>query len=83
MNLPVLRQRAIHRRGRERGMAVIVVMALIALILIYIMGNLRTFNALGHELKLLDQQQTRHWKAAPLPKPVTASNPRTNSVPVK
>jgi hypothetical protein len=64
-------------------MAVIVVMALIALILIYVMGNLRTFNLLGHELKLLEQQQTRRWKALPEPRPMATSIPRTNSVPAK
>jgi hypothetical protein len=71
------------RRGREQGMAVIVVMALIALILIYVMGNLRTFNSLGHELKLLEQQQTRRLKALPVQPPVAVLIPRTNAVPAK
>ena len=47
------------RRHREDGIAVIVVMALIVLVLIFLMGNIRTFHALGRELKLLDRQQTR------------------------
>lgn len=43
------------------GMAVIVVLTLLALLLIYIAANARTLYHLGRELKLIDQQQTKHW----------------------
>jgi hypothetical protein len=49
---------------RQSGSAVIVVMALLALLLIYVAGNLRTINSLGRELKLLERQQTRRLQAA-------------------
>ena len=44
-----------HRRS---GSAVIVVLALLALIFLYLAGNLGTLHHLGRELKLLDQKQT-------------------------
>lgn len=59
MKLPGFTIHAPRSARREQGMAVIVVMALIVLVLIYLMGNARTFYALGRELKLLDRQQTR------------------------
>jgi hypothetical protein len=34
-------------------------MALLAIILVYVAGNLRTLNSLDRELKLLERQQTR------------------------
>jgi len=46
-------------RRRQAGSAVIVVIALLAIILVYVAGNLRTLNSLGRELKLLERQQTR------------------------
>jgi hypothetical protein len=51
--------RASRPRGREQGIAVIVVLALVFLVLIYLLGNVRTFTSLGGELKLLERQQTR------------------------
>ena len=66
---------AIQRRQREQGMAVIVVMALIVLVLIYLMGNVRTFNALGRELKLLERQQTRRLQLS-----LTTTNAATNTI---
>ena len=38
-------------RRRQAGSAVIVVMALLAIILVYVAGNLRTLNSLARELK--------------------------------
>ena len=43
----------------ERGTAVIVMLFLLAILLIYIGGNLRTLDSLGRELKILEQKQTR------------------------
>ena len=51
-------------RRRQSGSAVIIVMALLAIILVYVAGNLRTINSLGRELKLLEQQQTRRLQRA-------------------
>ena len=51
-------------RRRQTGSAVIVVMALLAIILVYVAGNLRTINSLGRELKLLEHQQTRRLQRA-------------------
>ena len=50
--------------SRQSGSAVIVVMALLAIILVYVAGNLRTLNSLDRELKLLERQQIRRLQAA-------------------
>ena len=55
------------RRRRESGSAVIVVMALLAIILVYVAGNLRTLNSLGRELKLLERQQTHRLQTTSQP----------------
>jgi hypothetical protein len=57
----------------QSGSAVIVVIALLALILVYVAGNLRTINSLGRELKLLERQQTRRLQSA---------TQKTNTLPV-
>ena len=72
MNLsPVYPSRITHKvsgrtrcRRRQSGSAVIVVMALLAIILVYVAGNLRTLNNLGRELKLVERQQTRRLQRA-------------------
>lgn len=51
-------------RPRERGSAVIVVLVLLAIVLVYINGNLRTLHYLGRELRLIERQQTRRLEAA-------------------
>jgi len=51
-------------RRRQAGSAVIVVLALLAIILVYVAGNLRTLHSLGRELNLLDRQQTRRLQVA-------------------
>jgi len=48
-------------RGSQRGSAVIVVIALLAILLIYAVGNVRTLDHLGRELRLMDQVQRRAW----------------------
>src|SRR3954468_23344461 len=45
------------RRHRKDGIAVIVVLALIVMVLLFVMGNVRTFYSLDRELKLLEKQQ--------------------------
>jgi hypothetical protein len=72
MNLsPVYPSRIAHKvsgrtrcRRRQSGSAVIVVMALLAIILVYVAGNLRTLNNLGRELNLVERQQTRRLQRA-------------------
>ena len=61
------------RSGRQSGSAVIIVMALLALILVYVAGNLRALTNLGRELKLLERQQIRRLQHASY---------RTNAPPV-
>jgi type II secretory pathway component PulK len=56
----------------QRGVAVIVVLALLAIILLYISANARTLYYLGREIKLIERQQIQR-----LAKPL----PRTNSIP--
>ncbi len=71
-----------HPPRRQAGSAVIVVMALLAIILVYVAGNLRTLHYLGRELKLLELQQTRRLQtAAPTTNSPPAITVGTNSVP--
>jgi hypothetical protein len=46
-------------RHHDRGTAVIVVMALIAIVLIFMAGNLRTIRNLDRDVKLLERAQNR------------------------
>ena len=51
-----------RRTGRpysERGVAVIIVIAFLAILLIYLAANLVTLSRLGREISFLDQKQTR------------------------
>jgi hypothetical protein len=50
--------------GRQNGTAMIVVLALLAFILIYILANARTLHTLGRELRLLDQRQTQRLRSS-------------------
>jgi hypothetical protein len=61
------------RRREERGVAVIVVLALLALIFLYIAANARTLDHLNRELKLIEKQQIRR---------LAGPTARTNSVAV-
>jgi hypothetical protein len=58
---------------RQSGSAVIVIIAILAILLIYVAGNLRTLANLGRELRLVERQQTRRLRATAL---------KTNSPPV-
>ena len=67
---------------RQAGSAVIIVMALLAIILVYVASNLRTLNSLGRELKLLELQQTRRLlTATPTTNSPSGTTVGTNSVP--
>lgn len=71
-----------RKRQAQRGVAVIVVLALLAIILLYIGANARTLYYLGRELKLIERQQLQRL-AQPLPRTnsIPAPNPRTPSQP--
>src|SRR5262245_51823439 len=58
-------------RLSQRGMAVIVVLALVSILLIYAACNIKTLANLGRELRLLEQQQVRRLQS---------SAPATNTV---
>jgi hypothetical protein len=45
------------RPTHQSGMAVLVVLVIIAILMIYIAGNIRTLSNVGKELKLIDQKQ--------------------------
>jgi len=47
------------RSRSERGVAVIIVIAFVAILMIYLAANLLTLSRLGRELTFLDQKQTR------------------------
>ena len=64
-------------RRREEASAVIVVMALLAIVLIYIAGNLRSLQCLDRELKLVERRQIRRLES-----PTRISTAVTNLVPV-
>ncbi|MGO8929017.1 MAG: hypothetical protein ACLQU3_19295 [Limisphaerales bacterium] len=69
-------------RRRQSGSAVIVVIALLAIILVYVAGNLRTLYNLNRELNLLERQQTRRLqRAAQTTNAPPAITIATNSVP--
>ena len=54
-----LRGRAVASRSAERGTAVIVMIAFLSMLLVYLAANVLTLSNLGHELRLLEQKQTR------------------------
>ncbi len=45
-------------RRAEQGLAVIVVIAILAILFVYIADNARTLNQLKREVKLVERQQT-------------------------
>jgi hypothetical protein len=57
---------------KESGSAVIVIIALLAILLLYMAYNLQTLANLGRELRLLERQQTHRLQTAA---------PKTNSPP--
>ena len=67
---------------RQSGSAVIVVVALLAIMLVYVAANIRILSSLLRELRLLERQQTQRLQtAAPrtnLPPAITVA---TNTAP--
>ena len=57
-------------------------MALLAILLVYVAGNIRTLSNLGRELRLLERQQTRRLQSTALRTNLpTAVTIGTNSAP--
>ena len=76
------RHSARSRGRRQDGMAVIMVMALIALILIYLAANVRTLHVLHQEMRMIEQQQIHRLGLLQGTNAVSATNsPPTKSVP--
>ena len=50
-------------RRNEQGMAVVIVMTILAILLIFVAGNIRTLHNLNRELKLLEKQQIKRLQA--------------------
>ena len=69
-----------NRRADTAGMAVIVVMALLAIILFFIAANLRTIHVLRSELRLVERGQTNRLSEAGVR---TNAAPLTNSIPAE
>jgi hypothetical protein len=61
-------------RRQQGGMAVIVVIALVAIILVYVAGNIRALHHLTGELRLVEKAQKQRLEA------VSGAGVRTNSV---
>lgn len=55
----------------QRGMAVIVVLAFLAIILVYLTANARTLDWLARDLKLVEQKQVKR---------LAGTNIKTNSI---
>jgi hypothetical protein len=49
---------------KQDGMAVIVVIAFLAILLIFVAGNLRMLHLLGNDLRLVEEQQTNRLAVA-------------------
>lgn len=56
-----------HIHQSQRGMATIVIMALLALVLLLVTANVRALSTLGRELKFIDKKQTERWKTQKVP----------------
>jgi hypothetical protein len=50
-------------RRRQKGMAVIVVLALVSLVLVYVAANLRTLHHLTSDLKLIERAQKQRLQS--------------------
>lgn len=53
-----------HKRVAQQGSAVLVVLALLAIILIYVAYNVRMLHLLREEVRLVEKQQLRRLDAA-------------------
>ena len=58
--------RGVASLNRSSGSAVIVVIALVALLLVFVTANLRVISNFGHELRLLEMRQTHRLSHPPV-----------------
>lgn len=65
-------------RRSEQGVAVVVVLALLTILMLYIVANMRSLRIMSQEIKLVEQRQLRHWNANVVTLGLTAS---TNAIP--
>lgn len=63
-------------RRSNRGMATIIVLAVLAIMLVYITANIRALNTLDKELKLVEQKQLKRL-AVQNTKTLSAANTNT------
>ncbi len=68
-------------RRNQRGMAVIAIMVIISILLIYLMGNARTLNYLGRELKVIEKKQLLRLQPPPVATNSPTVLPLTNAPP--
>ena len=77
---PTSKSRRIRSRGRE-GLAVILMLTLLAILLIYVAGNVRALYNLERELKFTERRQTRRLESASLTNTPAISGAVTNAAP--
>ena len=53
------------QRGRERGMAVLVVIVLLSIMAVFVLSNGRALGQLKQELKLVEKRQLRRLEPKP------------------
>lgn len=68
-------------RRRDHGSAVVVIIVLLAIMLVYVLANLKALHYLNRELRLINQQQVQRWRSNP-PK-VINSETNTTRVPAQ
>src|SRR5215831_19866137 len=56
--------RLAKRTGREQGSAAMVVIAIVAIVLLYVASNLRTLDHLNREIKLVERRQIHRLERA-------------------
>ena len=64
--------RKMSKRQHQAGMATIVVIVILSILLIFAMGNARTLDYLGRDLRLLEQQH-KHRIAAQMAQTVNTN----------
>lgn len=67
---------SLSRRTNRSGMATIIVLAVLAIMLVYITANIRALNTLDKELKLVEQKQLKRL-AVQNTKTLSAANTNT------
>jgi hypothetical protein len=61
-------------QAQRSGSAVLIIILLLAIMLVYVLANLRALHYLSRELKLIDRRQVERWKE----NSAKTSTPETN-----